>query len=499
MSKVIISYSSLKDSASEAKAVAKKLDTYADNLNNSIYKKLTNYSGNHTGNIQVAKTSTKAKISELEHKSSAYTTYSQDLKDLKDKCVETDNSVKTMISQLTATFKESHGIKNSEVVNVANYFLTSTVNSSFVGRWLNNTSDKVATLKDYITQKIKVWWEYEGGKQFTINVISGILVIALSICAIVAAWPLALPLLMGGTITWAGVVAVAGVVGGFITACNSSIDIVYEGVALYCENKSEEPDPALARQKSNENTIQDVLRREYDSKLAHNFATGIDIVSSVCSAIEVADGTKDLLKKGYKWTKGSTSALDEIKMKDVLTKSTWSDFSSKLKTNSSKNFADVTEAVKTKNWEYFNKNVKSFGTDFVNNLKINFKKDYMNFSTREKGLKSVKNSFELISGGFDEILDIGNVVDKFVLPNVTIAKLIELKEDSDGQLRLDYSNGIMGQDIVFAFNSIKELFTKKAAVGGDSIIGKNILNKLEMASDVNIRISEIKVPTVEIP
>lgn len=499
MSVAIISYDSLKDSASEAKAVAKKLDTYADHLNNSIYKKLTSYSGDCTANIQAAKTSTKAKMAELEKESSAFVQYSQDLIDLKEQCVETDKAVKTRVSQLTATFKESHGIKNNEVVNAINYFLTSIRDSSFVGRWLNNTSNKVAALKDYIAQKIKVWWEYEGGKQFTINVISGILAIALSICAIVVALPAVLAILAGGAITWAGVVAIAAVVGGSIAIINGIVDIVNEGIALYNLNKSENPEPAVANQRSNENTLQDVIRRKFDSELLHNIASGLDIVSFVCDVINVADGAKDLLKNGYKWAKGSTSALDDIKMKDVFTKSTWSDFSSKLKTNISTSFTDITEAVKVKNWDFFKRNAKNFGTDFMNNLKTNFKNDYINFSTIEEGLKSIKNTFDLISGGVEGILDIRNIMDKFVLSNVTIANVINLKEDSDGQLSFDFSKGIMAQDIVSAFNSIKGLFTENSAFSSDCVIGKDILSKLEKSSDVDIRIPEIKVPTVEIP
>ena len=50
----VISYHSLGDAASEAKSVATKLTKYADNLNSAVYKKLSNYSGTHTVNIQTA-------------------------------------------------------------------------------------------------------------------------------------------------------------------------------------------------------------------------------------------------------------------------------------------------------------------------------------------------------------------------------------------------------------------------------------------------------------
>lgn len=50
MSTASISYSSLKDASSEAKAVAKKLDKYADSLYSNVYKKLNKYDGSWNSN-----------------------------------------------------------------------------------------------------------------------------------------------------------------------------------------------------------------------------------------------------------------------------------------------------------------------------------------------------------------------------------------------------------------------------------------------------------------
>lgn len=498
MSIATISYGSLEDSAGEAKAVAKKLDTYAEHLNNSIYKKLTCYSGTHTVNINTAKTNTKAKISELEKKSSAYTIYSQDLMDLKNQCVETDKTVKSKVSQLTATFKKAYDIKNNPVVNSINYCLTSIKNSSFIGRWMNNTTDKINSLKEYIGQKVKVWWNYEGGKQFTISIISGVLAIAISICAIVVAWPAVLAILAGGALTWAGVVAVAAVVGGVISVMNGVVDIVNEGIALYETNKSENQDPALAKRISGENTIQDTIRRRTDSKLLHNLAVGIDIVSFVCDVIDIADGAKDLLKNGYKWTKEIVSDLDEIKMKDVFTKDTGVAFSSKIKINMSEGVTNVKEAVRAKNWDFFKDKAQNFGTDFMNNLKKNLKNDYANFDTVEDGLKSIKNSFDMLTEGREEFLSINDTMDKFILPNITIASVINLQQDVDGQMRFEFSEGITAQDIVSTFKTMKESFEKYSIFSSDVVISKDIISKLSEVSSVNIGIPKIKMPKVGI-
>ena len=165
MSKVTISYSSLKSASSEANQVAKKMTRYANNLNSAVYKKLSNYNGSYTSNISTAKSKSNSKISELKAKSKSYSKYADDLTALKDECLSTDKSVRSKVSQLTASFKEANGIKNSKVKNAINYCLTSFGNSTVAGRWVGNTSDKVTSVKDHITQSLKDWWNYDGGKQ----------------------------------------------------------------------------------------------------------------------------------------------------------------------------------------------------------------------------------------------------------------------------------------------------------------------------------------------
>lgn len=51
MSAVSISYGSLKDASGEAKAVARKLNGYADSIEKTVYNKLNKYSGDWTSSI----------------------------------------------------------------------------------------------------------------------------------------------------------------------------------------------------------------------------------------------------------------------------------------------------------------------------------------------------------------------------------------------------------------------------------------------------------------
>lgn len=486
MSKAVISYSSLIDSANEAKAVAKKLDKYAENLNSSIYRKLTNYGGSHTGNIEVAKASTKAKISELEHTSSAYTTYSQDLKDLKDKCVKTDKAVKSRVSQLTATFKKNHGIKNSKVLNVINYCLTSIKNSTCVGRWINNTVDKVESLKEYIGQQIKVWWKYEGGKELVQGIALSALDVVFAACAVALA---VIALLSGGAI----IVFVAAIVGAAIMIANARMNYINEFRAYNATHNNN--DPALGARRSAENTVQDTIRRELDSKFWHNVATGIDVVNFVSTMISVIDGAVNLFKNGFKWATGSTKALNELKVKDILSKSGLREYFNGIKrytnnANIKTSFSNIKNAIKLKDWNFFKKGAVGFGTDFFNNLKDRFG----NWGSLEKSFKSLRN----ISSGLKSVvsngLDFGDILKNIVLPGTTAfsGTILETGETTGKASVYDfYTLYDKGKSLI---DSIK----KNPLVSGDSKINSNVLDKLNENIDINIAVPEIYVPEIEI-
>ena len=182
--KACISYGSIDNAASEAGYVAKRMNTYANNLENSIYNKIKNYSGEHTSNVNDAKSSVSSKISSLRDSATAYSTYKSDLQDLRDKCENVDKAVKGRVSSLTATFKENNGIKNNVVQNTLNYWLTSVGNSTSVGRWLNDKRRADVAKRDEIKQSIKTWFNYEGGKELLTGVAVGLLEITVAVAGV---------------------------------------------------------------------------------------------------------------------------------------------------------------------------------------------------------------------------------------------------------------------------------------------------------------------------
>ena len=214
MSQACISYSSLKDASSEASQVAKKLNKYANNLDSQIYKKLNSYGGSYTTNISQAKSNVNTKIADLRKRSKAYSTYSQDLSDLKDQCVSTDKAVKSNVSKLTASFKSANGIRDSKVQNSINYFLTGIGNKTSAGRWLGNKKDEAGSALSNIKDSIKTWYNYDGGKELIKGALVGLLEVAIGVLAVVSA------ILSGGVL-----VVIAGVVGGIIAIANGIANI----------------------------------------------------------------------------------------------------------------------------------------------------------------------------------------------------------------------------------------------------------------------------------
>lgn len=395
MSTVSISYGSLKDASREAKSVAKKLNSYANSVEKTVYNKLNKYSGEWTSSIYTARNNANTKMTALRTQADRYDTYASDLIDLRDECKRVDKAVRSKVSSLTASFKESHGIRNSKIENAVGYFFTSCGNSSKAGRWLGDKADQLRAGTSYLKSKIKEWYNYEGGKDLIKGVLVGLLEVAIGVLSIVAA------IVSGG----AFLVVLAGVVAGVIAAANGIANVVNEGRAY---KATQNDDPATGKRLSDENTIQDFLRDgditdeeggglfgvNNHVNLSRNIATGIDIVNLCCTVITVGNSAKELLQNGYKWATGSAKDLKDITAKDIFSKDTFRQFGSKIKSG----FLDIKKTLKFKDWAA----VKDFGSRMFSDFKFNLSKSFTNFSDFKGGIKTTKNYLtiakDLLSG-----------------------------------------------------------------------------------------------------
>ena len=477
MSTATISYSSIKNAASEAKAVSRKLDTYADRLTNQVYNKLNNYNGSYTGNISNAITKTNEKILELRRKCTAYERYSDDLYDLKDECENTDRTVRLMVSRLTADFKSNNGIENNPIINAINYYLVSLDNSNAAGRWVNSTTDKTAGVKEYIAQALEDWWDYNGGKQLVKGVLEGVIKIAIAVATVVG-------LTLTSTI-WGTIAAVAAVIGAAIAVVNALVNI---GNEFRAYNETQNGDPALARRRSNEDTLSDTLCRETDSKELHLLAGTIDFVELVCDIISIVDGVKDIAVNGFKWIKENKISLESIK-----------NFRGKL----GDGIGDIGKTIHSNDWSMITRFTARFKDNFIYNLKKNF----CNFDSIKDGAKTVKNYLNISKGLIKDGFSLSNISDialkKVIIPCSTVFTVNKDKAKIVGflgkQMQIDDLDHVTVKDFYDLYDDIKEL--TKSKLFSDDIVNIEVLKKLSNPSIVSSAIPPVIVPkiTLEIP
>lgn len=477
MSSISISYDNLKDASDEGKNIAKKLDRYADSIKSDIYNKFNNYDGKWTSNITTARNNINSKLSELRNKSDQYQIYANNLIDLRDQCKTTDKAVKQKVSTLTATFKTNHGIKNSKIQNTVSYFMTSIGNSTAVGRWLGNGKDMIESGKDYLKECIEDWYQFEGGKDFLKGTLVASLEIAIGVLSI------AIAIVIGGAL----LVVIAGVIAGVIAVANGIANFKNE---IKAYGATQNNDPATGKRRSSLNIWTDTIRTDSDNKLAHNVATGIDVVNFACSVVTFVSSFKDLLKNGYKWTTGSVKKLEEIKMKDVLTRDNLNLFNGKIKTGTVDGLTEIASSIKRKDWTIFKSISKNVSTDFIKNFEYKFS----NFTDMKKGLKSTKNILgvgkDLFKGGINinNIINVG--IKNIALPCITIVDL-PIAEGGNYQ-------AIVADDFYKTFKNGSKIIKGIVSLGvvKDSPIKLDVLNKLSEGCNIKVEIQDIHIPQI---
>lgn len=495
MSTVSISYSSLRAASNEAEAVAKKLDKYADALENKVYKKLNKYDGERSSNVSTALSKTNNKIIELRDEQSKYEAYASDLKDLRDECKSVDKAVRSRVSTLTASFKERNGIRNSKVENAISYFFTGLKNSTAAGRWIDRQSDDFKTGMSYIKSSIKERYNYEGGKE----AIKAILIVALDIVIAVAGVVAAIATFIAGTLTFGAVlVLVAAVVGALITAQNIWTNVQNEKAAYAARQNG---DPATGKRRSAINSYTDYLRSSYIfgddgatyyyDEYYHKLALGIDITNFACTAVTLVSSVGKLLKNGYKWATGSPEKLTDIRMKEVFSAKSWNAFKGKIGGLAGNGWADIKAAFKYRDFSVF----KDFGTRIFSDFGKNFMDEFWNFGSVKDVASTIKNIAsipkDIIEGGltFSNVISVG--FKGIVLPSITAFQVTNMKTEESGQMYFDFWDNVVTSD----FESIFDKGGKTLTQIGD--IFSNLADLFSGRSDINISIPEINVPTVE--
>lgn len=482
MSTASISYGSLKDASNEAKSVAKKLDKYADSLYDNVYKKLNKYDGSWTSNLSTAKSKTNAKISELRSEQSKYETYATDLIDLRDECKEVDKAIRSKVSSLTASFKEAHGIRNSKVENAISYFFTGLGNETAFGRWLGGKKDDIDSGLDYLKSSIKEWYNYEGGKEFIKGMLTVVLEVAIAIAGAVAA----VATFIAGALTFGAVLVLAAALVGAAIALQDAWANGKNEIAGYEARQND--DPATGKRRSDINSYSDYLRSSYmfgdDGETYHynefynGLATGLEITSVVCSVITVINSCGKLLKNGFKWATGNSSAT----FKEIFTKDGMSKLFKGIGSNLKNGVSKLGNALKMKDLTFFKTALKDFGTDFWNNLKGEF----WDFGSVKDGASTVKHGLSLTKTLVNDGFDVGKIVEKVVLPSVGLAHI----PGGDSMITVD--------DFYSIIDDVGSKIIGSDAFKSDNMINTDVLDKISSISTIDISIPEVYVPVINL-
>ncbi len=505
MSTASISYKSLGDASSEAKAVAKKLDKYADSLYSNVYKKLNKYDGSWSDNLTTAKSTTNSKIQSLRTEQSEYESYASSLTGLRDECKRVDKAVRSNVSSLTASFKAAHGIRNSKVENAINYLFTSLNNKTAAGRWIGGKQDEFKAGASYLKSYIKEWYNYEGGKE----AIKGMILVVLEVAIAVAGVVTAIATFLAGALTFGAVLVLAAALIGAAIAFQDAWTNYTNEKAAYAARKKN--DPATGKRRSDINSYTDYLRSSYmfgdDGETYHydkfynGLATGLEITSIVCSVITVANSCGKLLKNGFKWATGSTAKLKDIKMKQIFSKDTFNAFGKK--------FEDLNKAFKLRGWD----TVTDLGTKMVKDFGRNLKNEFWDFKelngsfNKLGAISSIKNMLgvtkDIVSDGFSvqNICKVGIL--NIVLPGLTAFSVEDsdvtyISTNEDGQMFFDFTENITVADLHgIGEKSYKLLQSGIDLFSNDNILDLKVLDKLSTMSDINISIPDINIPNID--
>lgn len=405
MSEAAIVYSTMNSAASKADNVARKIDSYSDEITKKVLNKLNNYGGDWSGNLSDARSSLNAKINSLNSDYNSYKGYASDIRTAVNQCKQTDNDVRETVKNLSSTFKVSHGIRDNVVENFFSYICTSIGNSNPVLRFVSDTLETIGEAGSELFSYIKTWWNYDGGKQLVTGVAVAVLEIVIGVASIVAA------VVSGGAL----IVVIAGVVAGAITLVNGIVNLKNEIKASSVDNN----DPATARRLSNQNTMQSYFREgdltdsnawvNQNVNKSRGLAMGIDVINIACSVVKIWDSAGKFIKNIGQWATENGGLMNGIKQ-----------IGHQIKTCFENNGFDAIKMY-----------ASEFGSSFKFAFNKNFNVKYVDVTSGKTIIKSVAGFTKTWAGlakdvisndeGFGGLLKIG--IEDIALPSIIVGKI----------------------------------------------------------------------------
>lgn len=252
MATLVIDYDSLAKVASNASNLAKRAETYANDLTNKVLNKFSGISGGSTTNTSDAKYYVKAKITALRSKQSSYSGLSTQITTFIENAKRVDQEVEKMIANNQEKFlsKNEHLRIDDWKASILNW-LVDLKNSCPLFEVIGNALRDIGSAMSDMFANIKYWYKCEGGKE----IIGFVLAIGGAIVAV---------LLFIASFPASGFFAICAMIGAAITAVNAIWNVVTSYSAM---TSARNGDPAWAKIYSKRDKLTDSIR-------AHNFGNG---------------------------------------------------------------------------------------------------------------------------------------------------------------------------------------------------------------------------------
>ena len=272
MAVIKITYNELSAAKKNSIDAAKKLESYASNLNKQIASKLSDI--NNSNNINSALSSTQSKIKELNKKAEAMRNFSSDIDTISTKVKDTDKQVAKSINSSLDELTTKNSSKVSQVMSDIFQWLTVDVmNKTTFGRWVKDAFNKVKDIFSDLATNIRHWYRTGGGKY-----------IVDSLLAIVGAGVAIISCAGASGVILAILAAVAA-----FAVVNAAANIIGNTVA-YVTNYN--GDPAWANRYDKNNKFTDWIRflNKNDNKFWNGVASLLDITESAVTVISAVYG-----------------------------------------------------------------------------------------------------------------------------------------------------------------------------------------------------------------
>lgn len=287
MSIVVIDYDQLSSIAKNADKAANRMNDYINDLTKKISNKYSSLEGGQSSKTSNSQYYVNQKIKKLNEKKAAYTAFAADLRKLSTKAQEIDKQVAKSINASKDEFVDKHDyIETNWWTDLKEWFIDMKNKCPLFNAICTLIQGSIDNIS-YLFRELKHWYKCGGGKE----IIGVYLAFAGAICAAALAVIACVPPICG-------IVAICAAIGAVIAAANAIVNVV---TSVKAKQAKDNGDPAWAKIYGDQDTAQDVLRQTnfkdgFLNKLSIHAAMGIDVVQTLCDAVAIGDGIKNVGK-----------------------------------------------------------------------------------------------------------------------------------------------------------------------------------------------------------